>query len=78
MFRGIGAAEQNILVYLRLAGSATVSDIVGAFPKMHPKTVRRPASLARSISHSSCAYDATSVVGRSINSEAIERRTPQP
>src|SRR5579863_128749 len=29
---------------------------------------KRPASLARSISHSGCAYDPTSVVGRSMRS----------
>jgi hypothetical protein len=40
-FRGIGAAEKNILMYLGLASSATVTEVVRAFPKMEPKTVRR-------------------------------------
>jgi hypothetical protein len=41
MFRGIGAAEKNILAYLGLADQATVSDIASAFPKMRPPTIRR-------------------------------------
>jgi len=41
MFRGIGAAEKNILVCLHLLGPVTVADVCWSFPDMASKTVRR-------------------------------------